>query len=145
MKFQVSVFKRILINNISWFKSSWFYVMLKILNFDWHQEIMLIVFWKHYFTWHTQKFISEYTKFLYLICFLNDDSESTDKTILVLLYRRIINNFCNCKYPAAQVQIQQRTKARLTSVSHVDFFINRKLCEASRSPITLTIFSNTTI
>ena len=32
---------------------------------------------------------------------LIDDSESTENAILVLLYRRIINKFCICKYPAA--------------------------------------------
>ena len=42
-------------------------------------------------------------KYLSFCHFLNDDSESTEKTIQVLLYRRIINNFCNCKYPVAQV------------------------------------------
>ena len=50
---------------------------------------------------HPQYYFGKYLSF----CFLNDDTESTEKTILVLLYRRIINNFCNCKYPAVQVQI----------------------------------------
>ena len=52
---------------------------------------------------------------------------STEKTILVLLSRGIINNFGDPKYPTAQVQIWRRTKASLTSVPYVDFFYLQKM------------------
>ena len=67
-----------------------------------------------------------FRKYLSFCCFLND-SESTEKTILVFLCWRIINNFCNCKYSAAQVQISRRPKAFLISFSQVDFFYLKKI------------------
>ena len=37
---------------------------LKKLDFDWRQKIILIIFWKYYFMWHTQNIIWGIFKFL---------------------------------------------------------------------------------
>ena len=61
--FEILIFNRRLINTILCFKSNWFDLKLKILNLNWRQEIKNIVFWKYYFTWHTQNITWEIFKF----------------------------------------------------------------------------------
>ena len=85
--YQISIFDGHLMNNSLCLKSNGFDLRLKISNLDWHQEIILIVFWKH-FTWHTSSIIWEIFK-----NFFNYISVWTGKTILLLLSRRIINIF----------------------------------------------------
>ena len=62
---QIALFNRCPINIFLCFKSNWFDLRLKILNLDWGQEFMLIVFWKHYFTWHIHNIMQEIFKFLF--------------------------------------------------------------------------------
>ena len=52
-------------------KLIWFETQNKVLNLDWHQEIIFIAFWKYLFTWHTQNIIWEIVKYLEYVSFLS--------------------------------------------------------------------------